>query len=189
MERAGNYGPPLALMLYVGWGKSVIEWIKPLQTPVLTEDKIEAIKWVLRWSIAVQLIAHGLYGVVEAKPLLIGHYAAVGLPGTWMDPESFLIAVGWIEIGLGALILLKPVRVAVALIIVWEVFIGLLYPISGLPVTEHPQAYLIFRTLERFGDYAGPFGILLLMTYGSRWKEANGAAAARFPSPAVYATD
>ena len=59
------------------------------------------------------------------------------------------------------------------LIIVWEVFVGLLYPISGLPVTEHPQAYLIFRTLERFGDYAGPVGILLLMTYGPRWKEAQ----------------
>ena len=193
-ERSGNYGPPLALFLYAGWGKTVKDWLMPIRAFTLTVNKIEAIKWVLRWSIAVQLITHGLYGVVEAKPLLIGHFAAVGLPGSWMDPETFLMTVGWIEIGMGALILLKPVRAAVALIIVWEVFVGLLYPISGLPVTEHPQAYLIFRTLERFGDYAGPFGLLLLMIYGPKWKEAKGKAADRpaapgLPAPAAAASD
>ena len=187
LERSGNYGPPLAFFIYAGWGKTVKDWIRPIQTFTLTVNKIELIKWVLRWSIAVQLIAHGLYGVLETKPLLIGHYAAVGLPGPWMDPESFLIATGWVEIGLGALILLKPIRAAVALIIVWEVFIGLLYPISGLPVTEHPQVYLIFRTLERFGDYAGPFGLLLLMTYGPKWNEANNAPAGLSGPPAAPA--
>ena len=82
-----------------------------------------------------------------------------------MDPESFLIAIGWSEIALGALILLNPIRAVLLLVIAWEVFLGLLYPISGLPLSEHSQAYLIFRTLERFGDYAGPFGLLLLMSY------------------------
>ncbi len=165
MERSGNYGPPLAFFLYAGWGSSVKDWLRPIQTFTLTENKIEIIKWVLRWSIAVQLISHGLYGVIEGKQLLIEHFGSVGLPGPWMNPDSFLITVGWFEIGLGALILLKPIRAAVLLAILWEVFIGLLFPISGLPVSEHPQAYLIFRTLERFGDYAGPFALLLLMSY------------------------
>ena len=96
--------------------------------------------------------------------------------------------------GRGYRALLKPLRAAVALIIVWEVFIGLLYPISGLPVTEHPQAYLVFRTLERFGDYAGPFGILLLMIYGPKWEKANNSrpglpAPAGLSSPAAAAGD
>ena len=164
-ERSGNYGPPLAFFIYAGWGRTVKDWLKPIQTFTLTVNKIKVMKWVLRCSIAVQLITHGLYGVIEGKQLLIGHFGSVGLPGTLMDPESFLITVGWLEIGLGALILLKPFRTAVVLVILWEVFIGLLYPISGLPESDHPQAYLIFRTLERFGDYAGPFGLLLLMSY------------------------
>ena len=168
LERSGNYGPPLAFLIYAGWGRSVADWLRPIQSFTLTVNKIEAIKWVLRCSIAVQLISHGFYGVIEGKQLLIGHFASVGLPGTWMDPESFLIAIGWSEIALGALILLKPFRAAVLLVIAWEVFLGLLFPISGLPQSEHPQAYLIFRTLERFGDYAGPFGLLLLMSYRPR---------------------
>ena len=168
LERSGNYGPPLAFFLYAGWGRSVKDWLRPIKTFTLTANKIEIIKWVLRCSIAVQLISHGLYGVVEGKQLLIGHFASVGLPGTWMDPESFLITIGWLEIGMGALILLKPIRATVLLVILWEVFLGLLFPISGLPESEHPQAYLIFRTLERFGDYAGPFGLLLLMSYRPR---------------------
>ena len=188
LERSGNYGPPLAFMLYAGWGKSVMDWIRPFQTPALTVNKIEVIKWVLRGAISAQLITHGLYGVLEVKQLLIGHYASVGLPGPWMEPETFLIATGWFEIGLGALILLKPVRAAIVLIILWEVFVGLLYPISGLPATEHPPAYLIFRTLERFGDYAGPFGILLLVIYGPRWKQANEAPQG-LPAPAAGSGD
>ena len=72
LERSGNYGPPLALFIYAGVGRSVKDWLRPVQTFNLTESKIEIIKWVLRWSIAVQLISHGLYGVVEGKLLLIG---------------------------------------------------------------------------------------------------------------------
>ena len=137
-ERAGNYGPPLAFFLYAGWGKTVKDWLRPIQTFTLTQNKIEVIKWVLTWSIAAQLIAHGLYGVVEAKPLLMGHYAAVGLPGPWMDPESFLIATGWVEIGLGALILLKPVRAAVVLII-GKFLSGSSIPSPGCPLPSIPR--------------------------------------------------
>lgn len=184
LERSGNYGPPLAFFIYAGWGRSVADWLKPIQSFTLTVNKIEAIKWVLRISISVQLIAHGLYGVIEGKQLLIGHFASVGLPGTWMDPESFLIAVGWSEIALGALILLKPFRAVLVLVISWEVFVGLLFPISGLPQTEQPQAFLIFRTLERFGDYAGPFGLLVLMSYRPRPARTEPA-----PAPAMVTAE
>ena len=164
-ERAGNFAPPLALLLYAGGGQAIKDWIWPFRTPSLTENRIEIIKWVLRGGIAAQLISHGMYGVVEGKQLLINHYASVGLPGSWMNPEIFLIGTGWVEIGLGALILLKPLRPALVIIFLWEVFLGLLYPISGLPVSEHPQTFLIFRTLERFGDYAAPVALFVLMTY------------------------
>ena len=187
-ERAGNYAPPLALLLYAGWGQSIKAWIWPLPVPTLNENKIEIIKWVFRCGIAAQLISHGMYGVVEGKQLLIGHYASVGLPGPWMNPEIFLLGTGWVEIALGALVLLKPVRPALVVIMLWEVLLGLLYPISGLPVSEHPQAYLIFRTLERFGDYAAPVGLFVLMTYRPKWKVMKGTLKGN-PEPAHAAGD
>ena len=172
LERAGNYAPPLALLLYAGWSQSIKAWIFPISTPTLNENKIEIIKWVLRAGIAAQLISHGMYGVVEGKLMLIGHFASVGLPGPWLNPEVFLIGTGWMEIGLGLLVLFKPLRPALVVILVWEVFLGLLYPISGLPANEHPQAYLIIRTLERFGDYAAPVGLFVLMTYRPKRQKA-----------------
>lgn len=173
-ERAGNFAPPLALLIYAGGGQSIKAWIWPLPTPTLNDTKVEIMKWVLRCGIAAQLISHGMYGVVEGKQLLIDHFASVGLPGSWMNPEIFLLGTGWLEIGLGAMILLKPVRPALVVIMLWEVFLGLLYPISGLPVSEHPQVYLIFRTLERFGDYAAPVALFVLMTYRPTWKITKG---------------
>ena len=105
-----------------------------------------------------------------------------------MDPETFLKMLGWIEIGTAVSILVKPLRPVLLTVVLWELFVGSLFPISGLPVTEHPAIYQIFRTLERFGDYAGPFGILLLMTYRVRWTNVEKAAAPPqsypVPSPA-----
>ena len=165
LERSGNYGPPIAFLIYAGWGRNINGWLMPIKSFALSINKIKAIKWVLRISIGVQLITHGLYGVIEGKEVLIGHFSSVGLPGTLMDPEYFLLTIGWMEIAMGALILLKPFRAALVLVILWEVFLGLLYPISGLPETEHAQIYQVFRTLERFGDYAGPFALLYLMSF------------------------
>ena len=188
LERAGNYGPPLALLLYSGWGKSVMDWVMPLRQPVLTRAKINIIMWVLRVSIGAQLITHGLYGVVERKQILLDHFDSVGLPGGLMDPGSFLVTVGWIEISAGLLILLRPVRAVVALVVLWEVFLGLLYPISGLPASDHPQAYLLFRTMERFGDYAGPFGLLLLLAFGPMWKKEEKASEEVLAAPTTAPT-
>lgn len=188
LERSGNFAPPLAMLLYAGGAQSIKAWIWPYATPKLTESKIEIIKWVLRGGIAAQLISHGMYGVVEGKQLLIDHFASVGLPGPWMNPEIFLIGTGWIEIGLGVLILVKPLRSALVIIMIWEVFLGLLYLISGLPVSEHPQAFHIFRTLERFGDYAAPVGLFVLMTYRPSGNKIRMAFEGD-PEPAIVAGD
>lgn len=169
LERGGNYGPPFALLLYTGIGRSVKEWVRGIPTPTLTENKVQLIKWVLRCSIALLLIGHGGFAAIQGKAMLIGHYASVGLPGPLMNPESFLIATGWFEIALGAAVLINPTRPLMVVVLLWKVFTELLYPISGIPVSEHPQSVYIFETIERFGDYAAPVGLFFLMTYGARW--------------------
>lgn len=175
IERGGNYGPPFALLLYTGWGRSVKDWVRGIPTPALTENKIQQIKLVLRWSMALLLIGHGGLAAIQGKAMLIGHYASVGLPGPLVDPQSFLAATGWFEIALGAMVLISPTRPLLVVILLWKVFTELLYPISGIPVSEIAQGFYIFETIERFGDYGAPVGLFFLMTYGARWTKPKMA--------------
>ena len=40
-ERSGNYGPPLAFLLYAGWGTTIKDWLRPIQTFNLTENNLK----------------------------------------------------------------------------------------------------------------------------------------------------
>jgi uncharacterized membrane protein HdeD (DUF308 family) len=169
-ERAANFGPPIALLLYTGWGNSIKDWFSGIATPALTQGKIEQIKWVLRLTIGMFMIAHGGYGAIEGRQFLIGHFASVGLPGPLTDPETFLIATGVFEMVLGVLVLISPMRPILLVVLVWKVFTELLFVTSGLEASgiasaEHPQAFYIISTLERFGMYGAPAGLFILMGY------------------------
>jgi len=156
LESAGYYGPPLALLLWVGWGNSIKDWFTGVATPALSQDKVEIIKWTLRLSIGAYLITHGAYGAIEGKLFLIGHFASVGLPGPLTDPETFLFATGVFEMALGALVLASPMRPILVFVLVWKVFTELLFVTSGLPTIEHDSAFHMLSTLERFGMYGAP---------------------------------
>ena len=149
LERSGNYGPPIAFLIYAGWGRNINGWLMPIKSFALSVNKIEAIKWVLRISIGVQLISHGLYGVIEGKEVLIGHFGSVGVPGTLMDPENFLLAIGWVEIGMGALILLKPFRAAIVLVILYEVSLA---SYTRSPDCRRRNMHRSIRYSERLND-------------------------------------
>src|SRR5262245_34967851 len=59
LERAGNYGVPLAFMLLLGWGRSLREWASACLAPPLTHVRAAAIEWTLRITTACLLIGHG----------------------------------------------------------------------------------------------------------------------------------
>lgn len=183
-ERAGNFGPPLALLLYTGWGNSIKDWFRGIAAPALTQDKIEQIKWVLRLTIGMFMIAHGGYGAIEGKQFLIGHFASVGLPGPLTDPETFLIATGVFEMVVGAVVLISPTRPILLVVLVWKVFTELLFLTSGLESSgvrtlEHPQAFYIISTLERFGMFGAPAALFVLMSYRASSDRVESAPARR----------
>jgi len=179
-ERSHNFGPPLALLLYTGWGSSIKDWFKGVATPALTQGKIEQIKWVLRLTIGMFMIAHGGYGAIQGRAHLIGHFASVGLPGPLMDPETFLIATGVFEMVLGALVLISPMRPILLVVLAWKVFTESLFTTSGLPASEHHQALYIFETLERSGMYGAPAALFILMGHKTSPERLEPA-----PAPAV----
>lgn len=167
MERAGNYGVPLALLIFLGFGQDIKDWFSKVEMPDLTEEKIKVIKWILRLTIAAFLIAHGGFGALDGKVYLIGHWASVGLPGPLMDPETFLFSVGVFEMALGTLVLIRPMPPILLFVMFWKIFTELLYFTSGLPLSEHPPYFNILSTIERGGMFAAPLALFVLMVYRS----------------------
>jgi hypothetical protein len=149
LERAGNYGVPLAFLVLVGWGASLRSWVSHVVSPPITPERARRVAIVLRWTTALLLIGHGGYGAFQQKALLATHYASVGLPGLAVP------VIGWFEILLGLAVLRHAAPRLLLVVVVWKVATELLYPVSGAPLWEF---------IERGGSYAAPLALLLLST-------------------------
>lgn len=148
LERAGNYGVPFALLLLTAMPRSIRDLATLLGKPLSDERALDRTRQALKWSTVVLLAGHGALGL-SGKTMLIGHYASIGLP-----PETATV-VGWFEIGLAALVALRPWSSVLLFVFAWKVATELLFLVAGAPVWEF---------VERAGSYAAPFALSLLTT-------------------------
>ena len=111
LERAGNYGVPLALLLLM-----------------MSKEPIR-IGRVLQWTTVLLLAGHGALGVME-KEMLTRHYAAIGLPST------AAALVGWLELALAAAIAVRPLRSLLLFACAWKLATESLFVAAGDPVWE-----------------------------------------------------
>jgi hypothetical protein len=107
---------------------------------------------VLRASIALLLIGHGGFALVQEKPLLLQHWRSVGVRGDAL----FLHVVGALEIAAGVAAFAGPVRPLLIAIAYWKIGTELLYAISG-------RLRDGWEWVERGGDYLAPFALLLAL--------------------------
>jgi hypothetical protein len=156
LERAGNYGVPLAFLAMSGWARTWKEWFEPI-TPAPRESfppaRIDRTAMILRLAAGLLLIGHGGFGAFMHKTMLAQHYASVGLGSFPGGAAALVPLVGWSELLLGVAVILAPVPILLALVLVWKIATELLYPASGAPWWEF---------IERGGSYAAPLGLLLL---------------------------
>jgi hypothetical protein len=145
VERAGNYGVPLALAL--GFF-SVPTW-RTLLAPVRRRAAPDRalIGRVLLWTTAALLFAHGALQVINRNPAFTTLYAAIDLPG------SIAPVVGIVEMVAAVLALVAPVPAFLIAIAVWKLATESLFPLSGLPIWEF---------VERAGSYTAPNALVLL---------------------------
>ena len=153
LERAGNYGVPLALLLWSGLTMNGKAWFRPLRLPEIDVSLNKMLHWTLRMTTALLLIGHGGFGAFKQKPMLIEHWEAAGLPVGGVDPVLFLVLVGAFEILLGILVLVRPFRPLLVFILIWKLFTEFLYPLSGAPFWEF---------IERWGSYGAPLALVFL---------------------------
>lgn len=109
LERAGNYGVPLAFLLLLA--------AKP------------NVKSVLQWTTVLLLLGHGGLGVL-GKEGLSAHYAAVALP------SATTAMVGWFEIALAGAVALRPAAALLVFVAVWKLATESLWMSAGAPIWE-----------------------------------------------------
>jgi hypothetical protein len=162
LERAGNYGVPLAFLAMSGWARTWREWFEPI-TPAprdsFSQARLDRTALVLRLATGLLLIGHGGFGAFMHKSMLAEHYASVGLSVLPGGALAMVPLVGWTELLMGVAVLLAPVPVLLIAVLLWKVATELLYPLSGAPIWEF---------VERGGSYAAPLGLLLILRRSPR---------------------
>jgi hypothetical protein len=147
VERAGNYGVPLALLLLLGWPRSARAWLSPIAVH-LTSRQRASITRVLAWTTALLLFGHGALAAIAAKPVLASHFAMVGLP------DDAIRIAGWVEMIAALVIVVRPSPALLFTVVAWKMATEALYPISGTPIWEF---------VERAGSYAAPLALALIL--------------------------
>lgn len=138
IERAGNFGAPLALLILSGG----INNIRQIFTPVNPAEPVSAKAMAnttlcLKMIVFLLLIGHGWLNLIGKKGLL-NQYASFGIS----HPAKVAVMAGVFEVGAAVLVLIKPIRNMLLILFVWKVSTELFYP-----------HYEVFEFIERGGSY------------------------------------
>jgi hypothetical protein len=152
LERAGNYGVPLAFLLLLGPGQSLRDWASSRPAPRLTHERAAAIEWTLRVTTASLLIGHGAFDFAMHKDWS-GYAAALGISPATVAAHPLRAFGGWAEVALGLVVLAFPAAPVLVFVFVWKLSTEALRPLAGEPIWEF---------VERGGSYAAPLALLML---------------------------
>jgi hypothetical protein len=147
LERAGNYGAPLILLMLAG---TLSEGgLGKVEVAPVNEQRWIIITRALRIIGFILLAGHGWLNLIE-KASLVKQYAALG----FQHPEQMAFSVGCFEL-IGALfILIKPLRSLVLILFIWKMASELVYP-----------AYGAFEWIERGGSYVVLLALWLMLKH------------------------
>jgi uncharacterized membrane protein HdeD (DUF308 family) len=139
IERAGNYGAPLALLVLAGGIKWNFKWLFSAVNPQdsVSEKSLAHTKLILRFTVFLLLMGHGWLNLIQ-KPGLINQYTAFG----FSNPVNVSLLAGIFEIMAAIAVLVKPVRPLIVVFLIWKMGTELFYP-----------HFEIFEWVERGGSY------------------------------------
>ena len=115
------------------------------------EPALERVFWLLRVACAAEFVGHGAFGIIT-KAAWLPYFAVGGIP-----PEvAYLLMpiIGAVDISMGVLTALRPIRPALIYMAMWGLMTALLRPVSGEGVWEF---------VERIPNFSVPFAMLVLM--------------------------
>jgi hypothetical protein len=165
LERAGNYGPSVALLLGSA-GAALLA--RPEIYDLSVEQHFRRARQVLAITTCLLLLGHGGLAL-GAKPQLVQHWHSLGV--AWLDAngQAFTRMAGAGELAAAALVLLWPTRPLCLAIVSWKLLTEMMFLTSGAPIWE---------VVERGGSYGAPLAVFVLLSYGG----SRARSAASVPS-------
>ncbi|MFZ1789553.1 MAG: hypothetical protein WAT92_14635 [Saprospiraceae bacterium] len=140
-ERAGNFGPPIALYLLLGY--VTIGQQKNINTK-------QIVLWVLRCCLSLLLMGHG-WLAIEKHSTIVANLSFVNFP----TEGSNMLYFGLFEVSLGLMVFLfHRSNLFLWTVLAFKLSTEFIYPLRG-------QMYDVFETIERMGDYLIPFILIL----------------------------
>jgi hypothetical protein len=139
IERAGNFGAPLALLILCGGGKNIRGWFSKIHADDIHIDEMKIVQLgrCLRIVAFLLLAGHGWLNIIHKKNL-VGQYAALG----FSNASGIADAIGLFEIITACAVLIKPLASFLLVLLAWKMASELFYP-----------HYEIFEWVERGGSY------------------------------------
>ena len=167
LERAGNYGVPLAFLCVLGAGRSLADWFSFRPAPPLTLARALAIGLTLRVTTALLLIGHGGFDFAMGKDWA-SYGAAAGISPTTLATHPLSPMAGWFECVLGLI-----EATVLLFVLAWKLATEAFRPLAGEPIWEF---------IERGGSYGAPLALAWIQR---RSEEPAKAAHARAGSATV----
>lgn len=159
LERAGNYGVPLALLVMAGLPRDWRGLLTPIAAPPRSRRPDSRLLRIVQVTTVLLVLGHGALGVI-GTPTLLRHYGALGLDASLMP------LVGWFEIGLAAAVALRPAVGLLLFVGAWKMATEAVFIVAGYPVWE---------SVERAGSYAAPLALAALILRQRRERQLTGA--------------
>jgi len=145
IERAGNFGAPLALLIFcTNGGKNLGGWFALVTPPEYTDAKTLAkVTTCLKAIVFLLLIGHGWLNLAEKKAIL-SQYSSLG----FSNAANVGYLVGIFEFMAAIMVLVRPLRPLIFAFFLWKMTAELFYP-----------HWEMFEWIERGGSY----GVLLAL--------------------------
>lgn len=158
LERAGNFGAPVVLLLLsMAPREKGIGWFQRLRPEkAITEDRLEVVQRLLQVFGFLLLLGHGWLNLL-GKHSLLNQYTAVGFE----NPSNIAGTVGVFECMGAVLILVWPSRMIILLLLIWKIASEVFYP-----------AYPVLEWIERGGSYAVLLGLWIILGH-RRYSSSN----------------
>lgn len=148
IERAGNFGAPMALLILCGFPGSFRELFTRIRPSAIrvNQEVMDKLNSCLKVVVFLLLAGHGWLNLIEKKALL-SQYASVG----FSNPAQVAQMTGIAEIIAAFLVLIKPLRPFLLAFFIWKMFSELFYP-----------HYELFEWIERGGSYGSILALWLI---------------------------
>ncbi|MGF7077686.1 hypothetical protein [Mucilaginibacter sp. UYCu711] len=139
IERAGNYGAPLVMLILYRLGKNtLLYWFTGVDPDmVIPEKRLFQAEKTLRIIVFLLLAGHGWLNILEKKAL-VDQFQSLG----FSNPIRAAHIVGVVEFFAANIVLIRPVRPLLLLLFFWKMGTELFYP-----------RLEIFEWIERGGSY------------------------------------